>query len=47
MQMNRSRPAEVSEISLELFVFIVVVGIASGLIYGVAIAKWRNDQMRV
>lgn len=28
-----------SEMSLELFVFIVVVGVASGLIYAVAIAK--------
>ena len=32
--------------SLELFVFIVVVGVASGLIYAVAIAKWKKDQRR-
>jgi len=28
--------------SLELFVFIAVVGVASGLIYAVAIAKWKR-----
>ena len=32
--------------SLELFVFILVVGVASGLIYAVAIAKWKKDQRR-
>jgi len=35
-----------SEMSLEIFVFIVVVGAASGLIYGVLISKWRKDQKR-
>jgi len=28
----------------ELFVFILVVGVASGLIY--AVYKWRKDQLR-
>ena len=32
--------------SLELFVFIVVVGAASGLIYAVSISKRRKDQRR-
>lgn len=32
--------------NLEFFVFIVVVGVALGLIYGVAIAKLRKDQQR-
>lgn len=41
---NRRRTGRGSEMSLELFVFIIVVGVASGLIYGVAIAKWRKDQ---
>jgi len=32
--------------NLEFFIFIVVVGVASGLIYGVAIARWRKNQQR-
>ena len=32
--------------SVELFVFIMVVGAASGLIYAVSISKWRKDKRR-
>ena len=37
--MTKIKISEGSEMSLELFVFIVVVGVASGLIVAVAIAK--------
>lgn len=35
-----------SEMSPELFVFIMVVGAASGLIYAASISKRRKDQRR-